>query len=148
MITILLIIGFAVIFILGRRRSGYGKPVNPDLWKPVDDLIPSLSRFRDLDSVTYARFEKELDSAKKEMISPDVTVLKGVSLERSGRYLRRAVDEFSSLAGSLPSGDSIYHDEIAELAATLAITGERVLLDAAEETKQPFTPRLLNALID
>jgi hypothetical protein len=147
MITILLIIGFAIIFILG-RRSGYGKPVNPDLWKPVDDMLPNLSRFRDLDPVTYARFEKELDSAKKEMISPDVTVLKGVSLERSGMYLRRAVDEFSSLAGALPSGDSVYHDEIAELAATLAITGERVLMDAAEETKQPFTPRLLNALID
>ena len=130
------------------RRSGYGKPANPDLWKPVDDMIPNLSRFRDLDPETYARFEKDLESAKKEMISPDVTVLKGVSLERSGRYLRRAVDEFSSLSGSLPSGDSVYHDEIAELAATLAITGERVLMDAAEETKQPFTPRLLNALID
>jgi len=34
------------------------------------------------------------------------------------------------------------------LAATLAITGEQVLVNAAEETKQPFTPRLLNALID
>ena len=147
MITILLIIGFAIIFMLG-RRSGYGKPANPDLWKPVDDMIPNLSRFRDLDPETYARFEKDLESAKKEMISPDVTVLKGVSLERSGRYLRRAVDEFSSLSGSLPSGDSVYHDEIAELAASLAITGERVLMDAAEETKQPFTPRLLNALID
>ena len=147
MITILLIIGFAILFILG-RRSGYGKQVNPDLWKPVDDMLPNLSRFRDLDPETYARFEKDLESAKKEMISPDVTVLKGVSLERSGRYLRRAVDEFSSLSGSLPSGDSVYHDEIAELAASLAITGERVLMDAAEETKQPFTPRLLNALID
>ena len=147
MITILLIIGFAILFILG-RRSGYGKQVNPDLWKPVDDMLPNLSRFRDLDPVTYARFEKELDSAKKEMVSPDVTVLKGVSLERSGMYLRRAVDEFSSLAGSLPSGDSVYHDEIAELAASLVITGERVLIEAAEETKQPFTPRLLNALID
>jgi len=147
MITILIIIGFAIIFILG-RRSGYGKPVSPDLWKPVDDLLPSLSRFRDLDPVTYTRFEKELDLSKKEMISPDVTILKGVSLERSGRHLRSAVDEFSSLAGALPSGDSVYHDEIAELAATLAITGERTLLAAAEETKQSFTPRLLNALID
>jgi hypothetical protein len=147
MITILLIIGFAILFMLG-RRSGYGKSANPDLWKPVDDMIPNLSRFRDLDPETYTRFEKELDSAKKEMISPDITVLKGVNLERSGMYLRRAVDEFSSLAGSLPSGDSVYHDEIAELAASLAITGEKVLLDAAEETKQPFTPRLLNALID
>ena len=147
MITILLIIGFAILFILG-RRSGYGKQVNPDLWKPVDDMLPNLSRFRDLDPDTYARFENELDSAKKEMISPDITVLKGVNLERSDMYLRRAVDEFSSLAGSLPSGDSVYHDEIAELAASLAITGERVLMDAAEETKQPFTPRLLNALID
>jgi hypothetical protein len=48
----------------------------------------------------------------------------------------------------LPSGDSVYHDEIAELAATLAITGENVLVEAATETKQTFTPRLLNALID
>ena len=147
MITILLIIGFAILFMLG-RRSGYGKPANPDLWKPVEDMLPNLSRFRELDPETYTRFEKELDSAKKEMVNPDVTVLKGVNLERSGMYLRRAVDEFSSLAGSLPSGDSVYHDEIAELAASLAITGERVLMDAAEETKQPFTPRLLNALID
>ena len=147
MITILLIIGFAILFILG-RRSGYGKQVNPDLWKPVDDMLPNLSRFRDLDPDTYARFENELDSAKKEMISPDITVLKGVSLERSGRYLRRAVDEFSSLAGSLPSGDSVYHDEIAELAASLVITGERVLVEAAEQTKQSYTPRLINALID
>ena len=147
MITILLIIGFSILFILG-RRSGYGKQVNPDLWKPVDDLMPNLSRFRDLDPDTYTRFENELDSAKKEMISPDITVLKGVSLERSGRYLRRAVDEFSSLAGSLPSGDSVYHDEIAELAASLVITGERVLVEAAEQTKQSYTPRLINALID
>ena len=147
MITILLIIGFAILFILG-RRSGYGKQVNPDLWKPVDDMLPNLSRFRDLDPDTYTRFENELDSAKKEMISPDITVLKGVSLERSGRYLRRAVDEFSSLAGSLPSGDSVYHDEIAELAASLVITGERVLVEAAEQTKQSYTPRLINALID
>ena len=130
------------------RRSGYGKPVNPDLWKPIDDMIPNLSRFRELDPETYARFEKYLDSAKKEMISPEISILKGSSLEISGKYLRNAVDEFSSLAGSLPSGDSVYHDEIAELAASLAITGERVLMDAAEETKQPFTPRLLNALID
>jgi len=147
MITILLIIGFAIIFILG-KRSGYGKPVSPDLWKPIDDMIPNLSRFRDLDPDTYARFEKELESAKIEMINPDVTILKGVSLERSGMYLRRAVDEFSSLAGSLPSGDSVYHDEISELAASLAITGERVLVNAAEETKQSFTPHLLNALIE
>jgi hypothetical protein len=147
MITILLIIGFAIIFILG-KRSGYGKPVSPDLWKPIDDMIPNLSRFRDLDPETYTRFERELESAKKEMISPDVTILKGISLERSGMYLRRAVDEFSSLAGSLPSGDSIYHDEISELAASLAITGERVLVNAAEETKQSFTPRILNALIE
>jgi len=111
-------------------------------------MIPNLSRFRDLDKETYSRFVKELSRAKEEMISPDVSVLKGVSLERSGMYLRRAVDEFSSLAGALPSGDSVYHDEIAELAATLAITGERTLLAAAEETKQSFTPRLLNALID
>src|SRR5210317_2424722 len=89
MITILLIIGFAIIFILG-KRSGYGKPVSPDLWKPIDDMIPNLSRFRDLDPDTYARFEKELESAKIEMINPDVTILKGVSLERSGMYLRRA----------------------------------------------------------
>ena len=147
MITILLIIGFSILFILG-RRSGYGKPVNPDLWKPIDDMIPNLSRFRDLDKETYSRFVKELSRAKEEMISPDVSVLKGVSLERSGMYLRRAVDEFSSLAGALPSGDSIYHDEIAELAASLAITGEQVLVNAAEETKQTFTPRILNALID
>ena len=147
MITILLIICFVIIFILG-RRSGYSKSANPELWKPVDDILPNLSRFRDLDQVTYGRFEKELDYAKKEMINPDLTILKGASLERSGMHLRRAVDEFSSLAGALPSGDSVYHDEIAELAATLAITGENVLLKAAEETKQSFTPRLMNALID
>jgi len=147
MITILLIIAFIIIFLLG-RRSGYGKPTNPDLWKPIDDMLPNLSRFSELDPVAYARFEQELNLAKEEMISPDVTILKGVSLERSGMHLRRAVDEFSSLSGSLPSGDSVYHDEIAELSATLMITGESVLIKAAEETKQPFTPRLLNALID
>jgi len=147
MITILLIIGFVTLFILG-RRSAYSKPVSPDLWKPIDDMLPNLSRFRDLDPETYTRFEKELESAKREMINPDTTILKGVNLERSGMYFRRAVDEFSCLSGSLPSGDSVYHDEIAELAASLAITGERVLVNAAEETQQPFTPRLLNALND
>ena len=147
MITIFLIICFSIIFILG-RRSTYVKPSNPDLWKPVDDMIPNLSRFRDLDPITYTRFEKELDMAKKEVVNPDITILKNDNLERSGRYLRHAVDEFSSLAGSLPSGDSIYHDEISELAATLAITGEQALVNAAKETKQSFTPRLLNALID
>ena len=60
----------------------------------------------------------------------------------------RASDEFSSMAGALPSGDSVYHDEIAELSAELSIVGERVLSKAAEETKQSYTPRLLNALID
>jgi len=147
MITILLIIGFSIIFMLG-RRSGYGKPASPDLWKPIDDMIPNLSRFRNLDPGTYARFEKELDSAKREMINPDATILKGASLDISGNYIRRAVDEFSSLAGSLPSGDSVYHDEIADLAAELAVTGERVLIEAAEQTKQSYTPRLINALVD
>jgi hypothetical protein len=147
MITILLIIGFSIIFMLG-RRSGYGKPASPDLWKPIDDMIPNLSRFRNLDPDTYARFEKKLDSAKREMINPDATILKGASLDISGNYIRRAVDEFSSLAGSLPSGDSVYHDEIADLAAELAVTGERVLIEAAEQTKQSYTPRLINALVD
>ena len=130
------------------RRSGYGKPASPDLWKPIDDMIPNLSRFRNLDPGTYARFEKELDSAKREMINQDATILKGASLDISGNYIRRAVDEFSSLAGSLPSGDSVYHDEIADLAAELAVTGERVLIEAAEQTKQSYTPRLINALVD
>ena len=130
------------------RRSGYGKPASPDLWKPIDDMITNLSRFRNLDPGTYARFEKELDSAKREMINPDATILKGASLDISGNYIRRAVDEFSSLAGSLPSGDSVYHDEIADLAAELAVTGERVLIEAAEQTKQSYTPRLINALVD
>ena len=130
------------------RRSGYGKPASPDLWKPIDDMIPNLSRFRNLDPDTYARFEKKLDSAKREMINPDATILKGASLDISGNYIRRAVDEFSSLAGSLPSVDSVYHDEIADLAAELAVTGERVLIEAAEQTKQSYTPRLINALVD
>lgn len=147
MITILLIIGFATLFILG-RRSTYSKPASVDLWKPIEDMMPNLSRFRELDEATYSRFVNELDEAKKEMLNPDLTVLKGDSLERSGMHIRRAVDEFSSLSGSLPSGDSIYHDEIAELAMELALTGDRVLVSAAEETKQPFTPRVLNALID
>jgi hypothetical protein len=147
MITILLIIGFVTLFILG-RRSAYSKPVSPDLWKPIEDLMPNLSRFRDLDQETYSRFEKELSRAKEEMLNPDLTILKGANLERSGMHLRRAADQFSSLAGALPSGDSVYHDEIASLAAELAITGERVLVEAAEQTKQSYTPRLLNALID
>ena len=147
MITILLIIGFMTLFILG-RRSTYSKPASPDLWKPIDDLMPNLSRFRDLDQETYSRFEKELSRAKEEMINPDPTILKGANLERSGMHLRRAADEFSSLAVALPSGDSVYHDEIANLAAELAITGERVLIEAAEQTKQSYTPRLINALID
>jgi len=91
---------------------------------------------------------ENLNLAKKEMINPDIAIIRGSNLERSGMYLRRAVDDFSSLSISLPSGDSIYHDEIAELAANLAITGEKVLMEAATETKQTFTPRLLNALID
>ena len=147
MITILLIIGFTVLFIMG-RRSGYSKPVSPDLWKPIDDMVPNLSRFRNLDSETYSRFAKELAEAKKEFVNPNLAIIKGASLERSGIHLRRAADEFSSIAGSLPSGDSVYHDEIAELAAEFAITGEKVLTQAAEETKQSYTPRLLNALID
>lgn len=147
MITILLIIGFSILFILG-RRSTYAKPSSPNLWKPIEDLLPNLSRFRDLDSVTYEKFMENLNLAKKEMINPDITIIRGSNLERSGMYLRRAVDDFSSLSISLPSGDSVYHDEIAELAANLAITGEKVLMEAATETKQTFTPRLLNALID
>ena len=147
MITILLIIGFVTLFILG-HRSAYSKPASPDLWKPIEDLMPTLSRFRDLDQETYSRFEKELSRSKEEMLNPDLTILKGANLERSGMHLRRAADEFSSLAGALPSGDSVYHDEIAELAAELAITGERVLIEAAGQTKQSYTPRLINALID
>jgi hypothetical protein len=137
MITILLIIGFSVIFFLG-RRSTYAKPVSSDHWKPIEDLLPNLSRFRELDSDTYAKFIKNIELAKQEMSNP----------ESSGLYLRRAVDDFSSLSGSLPSGDSTYHDEIADLAVNLAITGEKVLMEIAEESKQHFTPRLFNALID
>jgi hypothetical protein len=147
MITILLIIGFSILFILG-RRSAYTKPASSDLWKPIEDLLPNLSRFRNLDSVTYEKFMENLNLSKKEMINPDITIIRGSNLERSGMYLRRAVDDFSSLSISLPSGDSVYHDEIAELAANLAITGEKVLMEAATETKKTFTPRLLNALID
>lgn len=147
MITILLIIGFAVLFILG-RRSGYSKSASKDLWKPIDDMLPNLSRFRDLDPNAYLRFETELTSAKREFTSPDISLLKGSNLDRSGMHLMRASDEFSSMAGALPSGDSVYHDEIAELSAELSIVGERVLSKAAEETKQSYTPRLSNALID
>ena len=142
MITFLLIIGFSIIFFLG-KRSGYAKPVKKESWKPIDDLLPNLSRFRELDSVTYAKFIDNLELAKKEMFNPYET-----NLELSSTHLRRAVDDFSSISGSLPSGDSAYHDEIAELAVNLAITGEKILMEAAEETNKPFTPHLMNALID
>jgi len=142
MITFLIIVGFFIIFFLG-KRSGYAKPVEKDSWKPIEDLLPNLSRFRELDSVTYAKFIDNLELAKQELFNPNE-----VNLELSGTYLRRAVDDFSSISGSLPSGDSVYHDEIAELAVNLAITGEKILMEDAEEIHKSFTPRLLNALID
>jgi ABC-type Na+ efflux pump permease subunit len=135
-ITILLIIGMIIIFSMG-RTSGYERKKTPgDVWKPLDDVMPSLSRFRNVDKRTYATMLEYIEEAKKN--TSDLAI--------SMRFLRKAVDEFASLSVSLPSGDSDYHDEIAGLAIELGVVGESVLMDIAEEKGKPFTPVFHNEL--
>jgi len=147
MIKWLLIFGFMAIFFMG-RRSTFVKPASVDIWKPVDELEPRYSRFRELDPKTYEAFKNELDEAKKELLNPSIEYLKGSNLNRSAKHLRDAVDYFSLLTGSLPSGDSPYHEEITEIAIEIAVVGEKAIIDAAEETNQVFTPFMTNALIE
>jgi len=132
-----IIIGFLIIYILGKRFSGYTTEEIEDKLKPLNTLLSNASRFVKLDPETYNKFIKEIDEFKKFD-----------DLDVSSRHLRKAVDEFASIAGALPSGDSPYHEEIAMLAAEIGITGEQILLDIAENTQKHFTPRFLNALID
>ena len=132
-----IIAGFIIIYILGRRFSGYTTTEIEDKLKPLDELVSNMSRFANLDSETYKKFTKEVTEFKKFD-----------DLDVSSRHLRKAVDEFASIAGALPSGDSPYHDEIGMLAAEFGITGEKILADIAENTKKHFTPLFLNALID
>lgn len=147
MIKWLLIFGFIAIFVMG-RKSTFVKPASVDIWKPVEDLEPKYSRFRELDPKTYQAFKNELDEAKKELLNPGIEFLKGSNLNRSAKHLRDAVDYFSLLTASLPSGDSPYHEEIAEIAIEIAVVGEKAIIDAAEETNQAFTPFMTNALIE
>ena len=135
-LTILLIVAALVIIVMG-RTSGYTRTKTPgDPWKPLDDLVPSLSRFRNVDTKTYTKVINILDKAKKE--TSDLAI--------SMRYIRDAVDEFSSMSSSLPSGDSEYHDEISELANQLGLIGESVLMDIAEEKGISFIPVFHNDL--
>ena len=147
MIKWLLIFGFIAIFFMS-RRSNFVKPASIDIWKPVEDLEPKYSRFRDLDPKTYEDFKRELDEAKKELINPNIEYIKSSNLNRSAKHLRDAADYFSLLSVSLPSGDSPYHDEIADIAVEIVFVGEKVIMNAAEETNQAFTPVITNALID
>jgi len=133
-----IIIGFIIIYIIGNRfSSGYTNPEIEDNLKPLDALLPKMSRFSKLDPETYNKFMKEINEFKKFD-----------DLDVSSRHLRTAIDEFASMSGALPSGDSPYHEEIAMLASELGITGEQILMNISEKTKKHFTPRLLNALID
>ena len=132
-----IIIGFIIIYIIGNRFSGYTNSEIEDNLKPLDELLPKMSRFANLDPETYNKFMKEINEFKKFD-----------DLDVSSRHLRTAVDEFASMSGALPSGDSPYHEEIAMLASELGITGEQILMSISEKTKKHFTPRLLNALID
>ena len=74
MIKWLLIFGFIAIFFMS-RKSTFVKPASVDIWKPVEDLEPKYSRFRDLDPKTYQAFKNELDEAKKELINPSIEYL-------------------------------------------------------------------------
>jgi hypothetical protein len=132
-----IIIGFIIIYIIGNRFSGYTNSEIEDNLKPLDELLPKMSRFANLDPETYNKFMKEINEFKKFD-----------DLDVSSRHLRTAIDEFASMSGALPSGDSPYHEEIAMLASELGITGEQILMNISEKTKKHFTPRLLNALID
>jgi len=132
-----IIIGFIIIYIIGNRFSGYTNSEIEDNLKPLDELLPKMSRFANLDPETYNKFMKEINEFKKFD-----------DLDVSSRHLRTAIDEFASMSGALPSGDSPYHEEIAMLASELGITGEQILMSISEKTKKHFTPRLLNALID
>jgi hypothetical protein len=132
-----IIIGFIIIYIIGNRFSGYTNSEIEDNLKPLDELLPKMSRFANLDPETYNKFMREINEFKKFD-----------DLDVSSRHLRTAIDEFASMSGALPSGDSPYHEEIAMLASELGITGEQILMNISEKTKKHFTPRLLNALID
>lgn len=133
-IFLMIFICFVFLFFWG-RRSGYTPP--PDLWKEIDELMPSLQRFKKLDRRAYNDMERELELMKREK-EPEI----------ASRHLMRAVDHFSVLTTLLPSGDSPYHEEIGNLSSELAILGDKILMEVAENAKRPYEPKVFNSLLN
>jgi len=131
---IIIFVCFALLFFWS-RRSNFEKNPDRDYWKPLDDMMPNLERFRKIDEKGFRDVVREIENAKKEQNN----------LEISARHLCRAVDAFSVLSTLLPSGDSPYHDEIANLSSELAFVGDKVLMDIAEGENKAYQPKINNS---
>jgi len=59
-----IIIGFLIIYILGKRFSGYTTEEIEDKLKLLNTLLSNASRFVKLDPETYNKFIKEIDEFK------------------------------------------------------------------------------------
>jgi len=131
---IIILFCFAFLFFWG-RTSNFEKNPKKNYWKPLDDMIPNLQRFKKIDEDGFREVMKEIQNAKKEKDN----------LELSSRHLCKAVDAFSVLSTLLPAGDSPYHDEIANLSSELAYVGDKVLMDIAASEKKAYEPKINNS---
>jgi len=130
----IIFLSFAFLFFWSRRSNFENNP-KINYWKPLDDMMPNLQRFRKVDDKGFMEVVREINNAKKEQNN----------LELSARHLCRAVDAFSVLSTLLPSGDSPYHDEIANLASELAYVGDKVLMDIAAAENKAYEPKINNS---